>query len=152
MDNPLQPKGALRADKQSPRPSGTGSTGTMTTPMPVALSPNHPVTFKRYASSTGNTRARPRQPVSSPTSSSSGANSNSNGSDKSHAERAPAHADSERLPVAHHKHSRRRSDNFDDVDSAHHGAKASHTGLGSQPLETIGRKHHTHAEPPQASE
>ncbi|EGZ10162.1 hypothetical protein PHYSODRAFT_522365 [Phytophthora sojae] len=131
MDNPLQPKGALRADKQSPRPSGTGSTGTMTTPMPVALSPNHPVTFKRYASSTGNTRARPRQPVSSPTSSSSGANSNSNGSDKSHAERAPAHADSERLPVAHHKHSRRRSDNFDD---------------------TIGRKHHTHAEPPQASE
>lgn len=153
MDNPLQPKGALRTDKPSPRPSGTGSTGTMNTPMPVALSPNHPVTFKRYASSTGNTRARPRQPVSSPTSSSSGANSNSNGSDKSHAERAPAHADSERLPVAHHKHSRRRSDNYDDVaDSAHHGTKASHAGLGSQPLETIGRKHHTHGEPPLASE
>ncbi|GMF54118.1 unnamed protein product [Phytophthora fragariaefolia] len=154
MDNPLQPKGTLRAEKQSPRPTGSGSTGTMNTPMPVALSPNHPVTFKRYASSTGNTRARPRQPVSSPTSNSSGANSTSNGNDKSHAERAPVHAgDSERLPIAHHKHSRRRSDNFDDVaESAHHGPKASHAGLGSQPLETIGRKHHAHAEPPLASE
>lgn len=155
MDNPLQPKGALKTDKQSPRSSGVGSTGTMNTPMPVALNPNHPVTFKRYATSTGNTRARPRQPVSSPTGS-SGANINSNGSDKAHAERAPVHAgDSDRLPVAHHKHSRRRSDNFDEVaDSltAHHGAKAAHASLGSHPLETIGRKHHSHPEPPSASD
>ncbi|KAG7391402.1 hypothetical protein PHYPSEUDO_004937 [Phytophthora pseudosyringae] len=155
MDNPIQPKGALKAEKHSPRPSGSGSTGTMNTPMPVALSPNHPVSFKRYATSTGNTRARPRQAVSSPTGGSSGANSNSNGSDKTHAERAPAHAgDSERLPVAHHKHSRRRSDNFDDVadsQAAHHGTKA-HGGLGSQPLETIGRKHHSHPEHPSASD
>ncbi|GMF64803.1 unnamed protein product [Phytophthora lilii] len=156
MDNPIQPKGALKNEKQSPRPSGSGSTGTMNTPMPVALSPNHPVSFKRYASSTGNSRARPRQPVSSPTNGSSSANANSNGSDKAHAERAPAHAgDSERLPVAHHKHSRRRSDNFDDVadsSTTHHGTKATHAGLGSQPLETIGRKHHTHPEPPSASD
>jgi serine/threonine protein kinase len=157
MDNPLQPKGALKTEKQSPRGSGTGSTGTMNVPMamPVALSPNHPVSFKRYASSTGNTRARPRQPVAS--GGSGGVSANSNGSDKAHAERAPAHAgDSERLPVAHHKHSRRRSDNFDDVadsPTAHHGTKAAHAGLGSQPLETLGRKqHHTHAEPSSASD
>ncbi|KAG2765848.1 hypothetical protein PC129_g3931 [Phytophthora cactorum] len=156
MDHPLQHKGTMKADKHSPRPSGSGSTGTMNTPMPVALSPNHPVTFKRYASSTGNTRSRPRQPVSSPTSGSSGVSVNSNGSDKAHAERAPAHpGDTERLPVAHLKHSRRRSDNVDDVGDfamSHHGTKAGHGGLGSHPLETIGRKHHSHPESSAASD
>ncbi|KAF1774526.1 KHA domain [Phytophthora cactorum] len=101
-------------------------------------------------------RPQDLEPVSSPTSGSSGVSVNSNGSDKAHAERAPAHpGDTERLPVAHLKHSRRRSDNVDDVGDfamSHHGTKAGHGGLGSHPLETIGRKHHSHPESSAASD
>ncbi|RLN86838.1 hypothetical protein BBJ28_00008186 [Nothophytophthora sp. Chile5] len=158
MDNPLQqPKGsAPKLERHSPRPSITGiATNNVATSMamPVALSPNHPASFKRYAASTGNSRGRPRQPGQSPSSAGSGSSGSGNvGNDKAHAERAPAHAgDSERLPIAHHKHIGRRSDIHDEsADSpaaAHHGTKGAHaSGLGSQ-LEMIGaRKSHGHPE------
>lgn len=133
-ENPLRHKGTLIAEKLSPRHSGFGSLGTMNTPMPVASSP----TIKRYAMSTGNTRLRPRQPVPSPS-----FGTNSNTSDKAHAERAPAHLENlDRLPVAHPKHLRRRSDNYDDVaDHAmgHHRTKAGLGGVESHINEMLGR-------------
>ncbi|CEG46482.1 camk camkl protein kinase [Plasmopara halstedii] len=141
LNNPLRNKGTIVAEKLSPRHYGSGSSGTMNTPMPIASSP----TFKRYATSTGNTRLRPRHQVSYPSSI-----TNSNTSDKTHAERAPAAlGDFDRLPVAHPKHSKRRYDNHDDVaDNAmvHHGSKASQGVVASHLLETIGRRQHPYPE------
>ncbi|TYZ63652.1 hypothetical protein PybrP1_006785 [[Pythium] brassicae (nom. inval.)] len=116
LDNPLQPKlSTAKLDpKHSPRPvigalaptakSSGGSLSTATSPLGSSSSSMAPGNFKRNASSTGSSsRGRPRQGTA-----------NGASGDKAHAERAAAHAgDSEKLPVAHQKSTRRRSDHGD---------------------------------------
>ncbi|GLE05006.1 hypothetical protein PINS_up013990 [Pythium insidiosum] len=107
MDNPIQGKhGSAKLDKASPRASvaTVNSPGTVNhkTTAPPALSPSNS-TFKRNPSSTsGSSRSRQR-PLH-------GVGSTSE-REKTHAERAPAHAgDMEKLPVTHQKTTRRRSE------------------------------------------
>lgn len=136
--------------KQSPRPApvgmgalvpagsasvGLGSTKTAAVPGSNASSPAG-ANFKRNPSSNaGSSRGtRTRQGGTSER-------------EKLHVERAPAHAtvDNEKLPIAHQKTTRRRSDHHVFEDSA---SLPESTGKGTHPLalETLGNKktHHGH--------
>lgn len=116
MDNPLQSKlGNVKVDKHSPRPTPMGTL--VPSPKPSAAATlatgasSGPGNFKRNPSSSTNSssssRGRPRQGTA-----------NGSSGDKSHAERAAAHAnESEKLPIAHQKATRRRSDQHGDLDN-----------------------------------
>lgn len=152
LDNPLQAKLSSTTKmvdpKHSPRPiigalaptakSSGGSLSTATSPLGSSSSSGAPGNFKRNASSTGSSsRGRPRQGTA-----------NGASGDKSHAERAAAHAgDSEKLPVAHQKSTRRRSDH-NDSDAAGQTESARGGGNGgvgsSHGLDAIGKKPHPH--------
>jgi len=180
VDNLLQTKISAGGPKLSPRPSvGPGaSQSTMSGALVPAgvgkgasggsLSPSTS-NFKRNTSSTGASRGRTRP---SAVSGFGGANGNGGGGaagDKSHAERAPAHANegSDKLPLAHQKNSRRRSDQQGEDADPHHlaGTTAAATAVfhpsnkippgaaGQAPhvLESIGRKANSHQQEPTPS-
>lgn len=153
VDNLLQSK--MAPSKLSPRPSGGigvmagalvsaggkgGSVG------PSSLSPNT-ANFKRNTSSTGASRGRARPNAV-------GGLGGAASADKSHVERAPAHASegSDRLPLTQ-KNSRRRSDQLSEDFSPethipHAAAAVFHpsnkTAGGPHILESIGRKGNGH--------
>lgn len=151
MDNPLQSKlSAAKMDpKHSPRPvigaltsTPKSSGGTISTAASPLGSSSGPANFKRNPSSTGSSsRGRPRQGT---------ANSSSSNGDKSHAERAAAHAgDSEKLPVAHQKSTRRRSDHADSEAQPQQHSESARGGGGGiggagsgHGLDSIGKKLH----------
>lgn len=167
VDNLLQTK-IMAAPKLSPRPSGVATTPTTMSGALVSassaksssggsLSPNTS-NFKRNTSSTGASRGRTRPSAVTGFGATSGSGSGASG-DKSHAERAPAHATEgpDKLPLTHQKNSRRRSDQQDDGADPHHLAAttAAATAVfhptnkipgGSQTphLESIGRKGNAH--------
>lgn len=143
MDNPLQSKlGNVKMDKHSPRPTPMGAL--VPSPKPSAASSaatgasSGPGNFKRNPSSSTNSssssRGRPRQGTA-----------NGSSGDKSHAERAAAHAnESEKLPIAHQKTTRRRSDQHGDLDGIESNARGSGHALDS--IGAGGKKvTHTHA-------
>lgn len=124
VDNLLQPKIIAAAPKLSPRPSvGPGSSQSSMNGalMPAggigkggssgSLSPNTS-NFKRNTSSTGASRGRTRPSAVTGFGSANGNGGSGASGDKSHAERAPAHASEgpDKLPLAHQKNTRRRSD------------------------------------------
>lgn len=134
MDNPLQTKLSIaKLDKHSPRTIVPGMGTLVPSAKPGAgvgaASPSS--NLKRNPSSTGNSRGRPRQGTA-----------NGSSGDKSHAERAAAHAsEAERLPVAHQKTTRRRSDHIGDI-SDHAESSRGGAGSGGHGLESTGKKTH----------
>ncbi|DBA00291.1 TPA: hypothetical protein N0F65_001486 [Lagenidium giganteum] len=117
-ENILQPKlSSARLDKGSPRPVPTTSGTGATKPTGSSMSPVN-ASFKRNPSSNAG-RGRQRPGVME--------------KEKSHAERAPAHAgEVDKLPMAHQKaNSRRRSTDLDDHADVN-GHKA--VGIGHDPI------------------
>lgn len=144
MDNPLQSKlGTVKLDKHSPRPAAMGTLVASPKPTSNSGASAAPGNFKRNPSSTTNSsssasRGRPRQGTA-----------NGSSGDKSHAERAAAHAnESEKLPIAHQKTTRRRSDQHGDLDGLESNARGS-----GHALDSIGGKkaHGSHGELTSAS-
>lgn len=146
MDNPLQSKlSTVKMEKHSPRPvmgaltptaKASSAAGAAAPTASSSSSSNGPGNFKRNASSStsgSSSRGRPRQGTA-----------NGSSGDKSHAERAAAHAgDAERLPVAHQKTTRRRSDQHPSEPELLLGGDSTRSGIGGG--QSIAKKSSSHA-------